>query len=178
MHIVLALSFCLALLAPVNDASWPTTQRQDIDWYGGAAGHGPTGAPVDGFALSLTRQQSSVHLGGPIWVAVEVRNVSGKMQDAWFGSRHSSYAFMVVNRDSKAIMPRKHNTFGLVTFSGPPNGHPVYPGDSLYGQFRLDLLYDITAPGTYSIQVSDGRPAINGKALHLQSNTITITILP
>jgi hypothetical protein len=174
---VLALLIFAALMAPAAGAS-PDSPQPENGLYGAPSGLGPTGTPSGGFALSLTARANPVDLGRPIWVTVEVRNTSGAIQNAWFGSRHSSYAFTITNQSTGAIVPSNpHNTFGLEMVTWP-GGRPIYPDASLYLPCRLDLLYTFTEPGTYSVKVTDGKPVINGKAVKLQSNAITITILP
>lgn len=177
MRKILALLIFAALMAPAAGAS-PDSQQPENGLYGAPSGGGPTGASSGGFALSLTARANPVHLGRPIWVTVEVRNTSGAIQNAWFGSRHSSYAFTITNQSSGAIVPSNpHNAFGLEMVTWP-GGRPIDPGASLYLPCRLDLLYTFTEPGTYSVKVTDGEPVVNGKPVKLQSNAITITVLP
>lgn len=177
MRKVLALLILAALMAPAAGAS-PGSQQAENGLYSAPSGHGPTGAPHAGFALSLIARANPVHLGMPIWVIVEVRNTSGAVQNASFGSRHSSYAFTITSQSTGAIVPpNPNNTFGLETVTWPYGGRPIDPGSSLYLPCRLDLLYTFTEPGIYSVKVTDGEPGINGKAVKLQSNAITITIL-
>lgn len=109
---------------------------------------------------------------------VEVRNTSNQPQHGWFGSRHSGYDFNITNVQTGAVAPKQGNAFGLATYSGNFNGLLIPAGDSLYGQFLLTAMYQMSEAGTYSVQVIDGRPIIYGKALHLRSNTITVQILP
>ncbi len=67
--------------------------------------------------------------------------------------------------------------FGLDPVGGPKEGRVVPANMSLYGRFRLDIVNRFTEPGNYSVQVK-GAPIINGMVAQLQSNTITITVLP
>lgn len=152
------------------------TPLRDRQWYAGASGGSPTGPSADGFALSLISATGTARLSEPIWVIVEVRNTSGTTQGAWFASRHTSYDFKIVNVTTGLLAREAPNSFGLETFSGMLSGHLVPPHTSLYGQFRLDLMYHILNSGTYSIKVIDGVPIVNGKPVHLKSNTITITV--
>jgi hypothetical protein len=178
MRKALALLIFAALTAPAAGAS-PDSQQPEDGLYGARSGHGPTGASAAGFALSLTARANPVHLGTPIWVTVEVRNTSGAIQSAWFGSRHSSYVFTITSQSTGAIVPpNPHNAFGLDMVTWPYGGRPIDPGTSLYLPCRLDLLYTFTESGTYSVKVTDGEPAIDGKSVKLQSNAIAVTILP
>jgi hypothetical protein len=145
----------------------------------GASAQTPAGKPVDGFALSLTTQKQTVHLGSPILVTVELRNVSGTVQDAMFGSRHYGYDFSVRNISTGKLVPANpNNSFGLDPFNGEGRGWPVSPNTSIYTPFRLDLLYSFTEPGACTVQVIRGQNVVNGKPVSLQSNEITITVLP
>jgi len=149
---------------------------QDI--YRAAAAQTPSGEPVDGFALSLTTKQPTVHKGTPILVIVELRNVSGGEQNAMFGSRHSNYAFQIKNTKTGQFVPANaNNTFGLATILGEGRGWPVNANTSIFGPFRLDLLYSFTEPGTYTVQVTRGQNIINGRLVSMESNIITIAIL-
>jgi hypothetical protein len=172
---VAVLLVTLWALAPAT--SIPQEQPNSSEGYSGPRSTTPLGSPKDGFALSLTAKSTVVHLGSPIWVTVEVRNLTGKAQPFQYGSRHSSYTFRIVNTKTKTAAAPRENGFGLASISGP-FGRLVAPTLSLYGDFRLDLLYNITEPGNYSIQVTNGMPILNGQDLQLISNAINMTILP
>jgi hypothetical protein len=147
--------------------------------YSGGAASSPTGPPFDGFALSLTANTTTAHLNAPIWVTVELRNISGREERAQFGSRFGGYYFAVVNKNTHAVVKRDPNAvFGLDSVRGTSRGPIVPANTSFYGKFRLDLLYAIAQPGVYSVQVTRGLPIINNKAAVLQSNAIMITVLP
>jgi hypothetical protein len=165
-----------ALLAPLLAVYSGLAQSQP-ELYLAASGRAPTGPVYDGFALSLTSSGAPIQLGSPIWVTVELRNVSGQMQGALFGPRYYGYAFAIVDRsDGSAVSRNPNAVFGLDSMSGPANGHPISAGTSLYGKFRLDLLYNFTKPGVYTVQVIKGVPKLNGKWSALESNSITIVV--
>jgi hypothetical protein len=167
----------LVLAAAVSSAaaSPQTVLQLESSPYGGPAGRGPTGPPRGGFLLSLTALNGSTRTGSPIWVTVEVRNISGVEQDISYGARYY-YEFTIVNTKTGIKMPHNPNgSFGLDPFLG---FRPLPPNTSMYGGFRLDILYQVTDPGTYSVQVAKGPISVSGRSLILQSNTITITVLP
>lgn len=150
---------------------------QDI--YRGSMAATPAGEPLEGFALSLTTRESTVRLGSPILVTVELRNASGNAQHALFGSRHSNYDFKILNlKTGSVVAANSNNAFGLVSVDGEGYGWPIQPRTSIYGPFRLDLLYQFREPGTYSVEVTRGQNVVNGKLISLRSNTIRITVLP
>lgn len=47
-----------------------------------------------------------------------------------------------------------------------------------YRQFRLDLMYLFTEPGTYSAQVIKAPVGLGDATMPLPSNTVTINVLP
>ena len=53
------------------------------------------------------------------------------------------------------------------------------PADvSMYGKFRLDIMYPIHSPGTYSVKASKAAAKIGDNVPPLTSNTLTVTVLP
>jgi hypothetical protein len=145
------------------------------------SGASPTGPTSHGFALSLTPDNPVYYLGSPILVTVEVRNVSRRSHVGLFNSRNAGYFFNIVNALTRSVVPRnEHSAFGLVggSFPVPQGGWPVPGGTSMYGKFRLDLLYNFRWPGIYSVQVVKGMPVIDKHRIVLQSNTLTLLVLP
>ena len=145
--------------------------------HNGPSGSGLSGAPVGGYALSLSADAPVVPLGSPIWVTVELRPVSGDTMRVLYGSRHSSYQFTIVRRSDGGVAPPVPNDFGVATISGPVCGRVLPAGHSLFGRFQLGEMYAITRPGKYSVTVV-GRPVIDCKPVSIESNTITVTVLP
>ncbi len=148
--------------------------------YAGFSNAGPTGPAVDGFALALTSDAQPFYLGRPMIVTVELRNVSGRYQAGIFGSVNSAaYAFRIVNRiTGNVVSANPDSPYGLTAGSKPKDGWPIPEGTSVYGRFRLDLLYKFQWPGVYSVQVIKGQPIAYNRRLNLRSNAITITIFP
>lgn len=166
-----------ATLATLLILSQPGDAQETGDLYLGAAAHGPIGPAQDGFALSLQPTRLVVHIGDPIPVLLELRNVSGLTQNAYFMARNSNYSFTIVDEHGHLVPRNVDSGFGLDPFSGPPSGHPVAFGFSIFGRFRLDELYQFTAPGRYTAKVSRGIPTINGQHPRLESNSIVVTVL-
>jgi hypothetical protein len=171
--------FTASFLVLVLTATQPSLSQTQRELYEGAAGQTAIGPPYEGFALSLTADTPTVHLGAPIWVTVELRNISGRDGTAQFGPRFGGYYFTVINQTTHAVVKRDPNAlFGLDSIRGTDRG-PIIPANvSFYGKFRLDILYPITQPGPYSVQVTRGQPIIDNKLAVLQSNSISITVLP
>jgi hypothetical protein len=153
---------------------------QRTNQYGIAPGTSLTGPPTHGFALSLTADSRVYYLGSPILVTVEVRNVSGRPHVALFGSPNLSYGFQIVNALTKTVVGRnEHSEFGFGRVSVPlQGGWPMPVGTSMYGKFRLDMLYNFRSPGIYSVQVTKGMPVIDRRRVMLTSNAIHIIVLP
>lgn len=69
------------------------------------------------------------HVGGPITVTVEPRNVSGQLRHAIFGSLHSGYQFTIRNEQSGELVPTNpQNKFGQFQGSVSTKDEPVSPG--------------------------------------------------
>lgn len=133
---------------------------------------------MNGFVLSLKADEPTFHLPGPILVTLRLINVSGKEQRAVFGSLHSDYTFTIRNQETGETVPANpHNTFGGFAGSVSSKGWAIAPGDSFSGDFRLDLLYTFTKPGSYLVKVTRGTPGVNGHNVTMTSNTITIELL-
>ncbi len=150
-----------------------------------ASRHTPWGTAVHGLLLSLTVDRAVVRLGDPIRVVVELRNVSSRTQQVFYGKRSSTYEFAIVNRRSGRAVPHwppPRQTLGGGSYSLPrPIG--LSPATSAYEAFRLERLYQLTEPGTYSVQVTKAtvglafpNGAVRYNALELSSNTIVITV--
>jgi hypothetical protein len=139
----------------------------------------PAGASKAGFAVALSARASSVTLGQPVWVTVEVRNVSGREQNASYGGI-SSYRFSIVRKETGETIERNDKTFAWFgTVGGPRLGYPAAAGGAMYRQCRLDDLYKIREPGTYQINVVARAVNINGTYMALpESNAIVIRVLP
>jgi hypothetical protein len=95
--------------------------------YGWVAGTSQTGAPVDGFALSLTADHYSFRLDEDLWFAVELRNVSGFPMRTSFSASDTIYTFTM--RDLKT--GREISQSAIPGF-GPPATYNFPPRTSLY----------------------------------------------
>ena len=137
-------------------------------------GQPPSGPMLDGFVLSLRVDSTPARLHGPIWVDAELRNVSGKPQTAWFGARYF-YEFKIEGPNGAVVPRNRYTTFGADPYQ---HDYSVQPNGVMSGRFRLDLLYSFSSPGTYSVQITRAWAKIGNAAPPLQSNVITITILP
>lgn len=149
--------------------------RSPVEWqsaiYEGPPAETAAGPASHGFALALTVDSSGNDLSAPLVATVELRNVSGRVQHAFFGSRRHDYAFQIINRQTGQVVPRDPNaTVPGEVASEPWNSRPIYPDTSLYSSFWLGRLYRITEGGTYAVRVI-GHPIINGARVTLESSS-------
>ncbi len=136
----------------------------------------PAGPVTDGFALAL-KPQPKVELGTPMFVNVELRDVSGVMHSVFFGSPHNDYEYTIAGGPSKSVVsgvPLAENR--PESRAAPWDSRLVYGEKSLYGNLELRPSYKFT-PGTYTLRVT-GHPAIDGKRVTLESNPVEVTFVP
>jgi hypothetical protein len=169
----LVLGVAVLLITPAAQPQQP----HNTGMYTRPSTFAPSGAVVDGFTLAVMPAVLPMSINRPILVNVELRNVSGAIRHASFGSRHDSYAFTIVNLTHESILARnKISTFGIDPVPESANTI-VPPRNALYAVFDLGLLYDFTDAPKFSVQVT-GKPEINGKMVSLKSNKIIIELLP
>lgn len=171
-------ALCVLFLA-LFAATRPCLADPPMHWD--QSSNGTAGPTVEGFAVSLTSDAATVKVGAPIWVTLEVKNVSGQVQTVGgLGSRHYCCQFTITNVKTGSVVPSDpDNPFGMGDLiMGPLCGRPHAASQSLYAKFRLDVLYRFTEPGTYTVQATRVQLARDCKPVVLHSGTITITILP
>jgi hypothetical protein len=165
----------LALVPTLQPASHPTVSRETGSaWvaqgaYGEPALHNPAGAPVAGFALSLTANRYTIQQGDPLAFTVEVRNVSGLPNATAFGLPGSQYRFTITDQSTQRTYPESYpSRFGA------PTGYRFAPETSLFLWFS-PIFGIVGQAGRYSVQLQ-----VTGanKAQQLSSNTFVVTVLP
>jgi hypothetical protein len=182
----LSISVAVALCVVTFLVATPCEARGSTGIYVAPSSSWPTGAVLDGFALSLTPSKLTVHLGDPLWVTLELRNVSGKMQRIYYNvmlgktSTISStgYSFTIVDRKTARYVPTDPETSTDV----PVTMHQLAPNTSVYLRYRLDTSYQFRTPGAYSAIINNMVSSNEGENYFvratLQSNPIAITVLP
>jgi hypothetical protein len=151
---VLGIGIAAALCVVTFLAATPREARESTGIYVGPPHSRPTGAVLDGLALSLTPSTLTVHLGDPMWVTVELRNVSRKIERIYydvllgktFTVSSTGYSFTVVDRKTARYVPTDPEASTEV----PVATHQLAPKKSVYVRFRLDTSYQFRTPGTYS----------------------------
>lgn len=147
--------------------------------YKGPARDTASGAAADGFALALTSDATSVQLGQPVWVTLEIRNVTKSLQYASTRARgDGSYVFTIVNETTRHSASLNTNSaFGQDVIGGPLLGRPVPANSSFYLRFDLSQLYNIYDRGAYLIRLDATQLKINGRWIVMPpSNAIRITV--
>jgi hypothetical protein len=148
--------------------------------YKGPSQHTVTGPQAHGFALALTADSSTVTAGQPLWVTLEIRNISGSRQYASTFARGDgqSFLFSIVNQATHLQAPfERHGTFGADSIGGPLIGKPIPAGTSMFLKFDLSDLYNIARTGKYIIRAAAVRMRVNGQIVTMpSSNTITVTV--
>ncbi len=140
----------------------------------------PTGASANGIATSLTCSSPTVHVGQPINVTLELRNVSNNGLHALFAARAGGYRFVIINDSTLQVVSKRDSPrSGWDTVGGPSAGREIKRGYSKFVEFRLDDYYQIDQPGKYRVALLDGEIYLPPNLVKLpSSNTITITVLP
>lgn len=118
--------------------------------------------------------------GSPIYVLAEVKNDSGKTVSSSQWDYDEYYTFDVRDAEgypaSETELMRKWKDPGR-----RKNGHGLIShfktGESWHEQLYISKFYDMSRPGTYTIQLERQRPEELGVGTVI-SNTITITVLP
>lgn len=76
------------------------------------------GAQSNNFIILLRPETPTVHLHDPIWVTVQITNVSGVAQEAWFGPRFL-YDFRIVENETESVVASNPwNEFGYDSYMG------------------------------------------------------------
>jgi hypothetical protein len=133
------------------------------------------------FTIMLSSPQVVVKPGTEIRIEYTIRNISAKtLIFNGFGAR--DYSFSVRVRDSQDREPslQKDSTErafkeGVDLPVGGARRYYVEPGGSLKTEIILTDVYDLSAPGKYTIQIL--RPDETTKTL-IKSNTIALTVAP
>jgi hypothetical protein len=147
--------------------------------------------PVPWFSLTISVPQSQVRVGSDIRVDVAKKNISdhdirysrspGPDQSSPAGS---SYDIIVTNGDGH-VMARtdmKPKRPGVVAVGpGSVIGGTLKPGEVLHQYFYANYVCNMSAPGTYTIQISQTAAASPadfraGRKIVVKSNKLTVTV--
>lgn len=113
-----------------------------------------TSGPVGhGVAIALSTKSSTVALGTPITITIELKNVSGRLLVLQTPQVASGYAYWVVDLASNTVVqPRNPPRSGDDIYGGL-NMH-IGAGESYTLKVRLDDMVRLERPGRYRVTVS------------------------
>ena len=143
---------------------------------------GPTGVPQGGVALALQPARHTYHVGEPIWIVIELRDVAGRLRS---GTRYilpNDLDFSVVNQATGARVPRNAAAASDLSGISSPGGAFILTAfSSSFSAVRLNPLYQLNEPGTYSVRLDGLHVRSNdagGFPVTLSSNAIEIRVTP
>ena len=129
-----------------------------------------------GIPITISVPSDTVKSGSELQVKVTVRNMS--KQDLKFSypsddpltcmvAVHNAKGELVSDTPAGARLKSAH-----AEWKAQPASYTLNPGETQTRQCDVSHLYDMTAPGKYSLEVQqvDGR--------RVQSNVVTVTVLP
>lgn len=133
---------------------------------------------ISGLALTIGSEAAATSEGQPIWIDVELHNLSSSPVNVYGVNISGSYEYKVVNTVTGAVVP----PLATPDYHESPGGvyMPAFiPGQSMFARVRLDDLYSL-APGTYFVTAKSSRFA--DSQFHplptFTSNRIEITVTP
>jgi hypothetical protein len=140
-----------------------------------SSGFGQTAKPP--FTITISADKPTVVAGSHVYIKIKLTNTSDHNVDrstAYSNGLDRKYIYDVRDEDGKSVeKPGEHHELNGVSLAMGE----LAPGDSVDGETRITTLYDLTKPGQYTVQLSRyiGNDEKQGV---VQSNTITITVLP
>lgn len=148
-------------------------------WLAGEASHAANATACDScVALGLHTDDPVVPFNAPVWVRIDIRNLSGALQQGAVGPG-SGYDFRIVGHTSHRPVPRLRNSTTAYDYlrSFLASSYMKEAGTLASVGFQLDQMYDFGRPGTYDVTGTGGSLRIKGNSVILPpSNTITITL--
>lgn len=132
-------------------------------------------------AIIITSQSATYVSGQPVRIQVSLRNTTDRgftiIQSVGGGSGEQYYSVSVIGPDGK---PAALTAYGAVVLKHIPVAgsrimRTVKPGGTAKAEYvTVSRLFDMTAPGTYVVQVS--RPSPSDSAVILKSNRLAIEV--
>jgi hypothetical protein len=157
----------------------------------GAAGIAWSQTPQEPFSITISAEKPQVRAGDPVYIKIAMKNISDHDVDCTMNAvdaldRNFRYDILDENSQTVQKIPKKYPQIGDDINISPCI---IQPGETAHAFAGLvSILYDLTRPGKYTIQVARGvwgdgnRPGTAGRGENSQpvvkSNTITITVLP
>jgi hypothetical protein len=148
-----------------------------------AATEKPIGAPASGVALSLSASSNVFHIGQPMLVTEEMRNVTAGPVDLVLGN--GGHVFWLKVLDSSGnFVPRLAQSGG-----GATREFTIQPGQAFFVHNDINAENVMTTPGSYYVKAlteavwepgswQHGDPVGSLRRVQLTSNTVTIQVVP
>jgi len=127
-----------------------------------------SGAQKPPFTVTISAP-ATVVAGGDLFVEVETKNVSKEAIQIVWGEL---YTIMVRDESGKEVAPKPGTRGGSSALVS------VEPGMALKDRVPLSSNYDLTELGKYVVQVTRPLHHDDPKSDRVQSNAITITVVP
>jgi len=127
--------------------------------------------------------QTVVKAGSMIVVAIRKTNISNnEIEKKTHTDEFCCYYYDVRDSHGNLVGPRKPSKVILKgddrgAHLAGTQGNLLHPGESIIDRGRLDDGYDMSRPGTYTIQIS-AHVANDPKSEVVKSNIITVSVLP
>jgi len=136
----------------------------------------PTGAVIDGLALSLSNRQFNLrNRGNYTWLALELRNVGSQTRRIFGFTSLSNVRAIVTGSDGQRIRPYR---YPKVDFDAPvsTSGAPLPPRMSIWLAIPIDAMVPLVKPGIYTVRIETvgTLDAQTKQRLNLVSNALTI----
>jgi hypothetical protein len=132
----------------------------------------------DGLAVILGTSSGTVQLGSPVWLNIEVRNMSTEEQFLSMPTSICSYGFIITNLSDRTTRTFNDNDCDIYSVGG----WPLKPGQSAFIHAKFPLSHVMIEPGAYTIAldaIDRYDTMTSGEyTASLRSNTIAITVEP
>jgi hypothetical protein len=139
---------------------------------------------IDGYADGKSGGQNFVaRPGSNIGINIEKRNISPEEIDCFTASNNvtgldDKYEYVIRDSNGDPVPPRAIPQPDYPYTRGHDRTRPCKPGESASsGSVNLTKVYDMSQPGTYTIQISQ-RVSDNLVDGEVKSNKVTVTVTP
>ena len=140
-----------------------------------------TGAVKAAFSLIISAPQSSVKSGAPVWIEVTMANNSNHRiavtREPSEDLDQGGWVYEVdVHGDKGGAPPQTEYARNIINGGLRSTGLiPLYPGKTIIDRVNVSKLYDLSRPGTYTIQVQEFDVSSSSPVM---SNKITVKVTP
>jgi hypothetical protein len=133
------------------------------------------------FSITIRPEPAKAKAGSQIVVEIEMKNLSDHNVDcskSFVNAVDIAFRYDIRNARGKPLpkRTRKHPELGEVGSGYPPC--TLKPGETTTSSAVISMLYDLTKPGRYTIQVSRPLTDEHTEPGRVYSNKITVTVTP